>query len=36
VKGRDLTVVFSIDAAGKSQGLVVREHGAIVAEASIQ
>ena len=35
VEARDLSVVFSTDAAGKGQGLVVREHGAVVAEASI-
>lgn len=33
---RDITVAFSLDAAGKGQGMVVREHGAIVAEATIQ
>ena len=36
VQARDLNVEFSIDAAGKGQGLVVREHGAVVAEATIQ
>lgn len=34
MKSRDIKVAFSVDAAGKGQGLVVREHGAVVAEAA--
>ncbi|MDQ2987917.1 MAG: nuclear transport factor 2 family protein [Pseudomonadota bacterium] len=34
MKERDIKVAFAVDAAGKGQGLVVRERGAIVAEAS--
>jgi hypothetical protein len=33
MKNRDIKVAFSLDQAGKGKGLVVREHGAIVAEA---
>lgn len=36
MKTRDIKVAFSVDAAGKGHGLVVREHGAIVAEAAVQ
>ena len=35
MKTRDITVNFTVDAAGKGQGLVVRERGAVVAEASL-
>ncbi len=34
MKERDIKVAFAVDQAGKSQGLVVRERGAIVAEAA--
>lgn len=33
---RDIKVAFSVDASGQGKGLVVRERGAIVAEAAIQ
>lgn len=33
MKERPITVVFTVDAGGKGQGLMVRERGAIVAEA---
>ena len=36
MQNRDIKVAFSVDQAGKGQGLVVRERGAIVAEASAQ
>lgn len=36
MKSRDIKVAFSVDQAGKGRGLVVRERGAIVAEASAQ
>jgi ketosteroid isomerase-like protein len=36
MKTRDIKVAFSVNQAGKGDGLVVREHGAIVAEASAQ
>jgi hypothetical protein len=36
MKTRDIKVAFSVDTAGKRRGLVVRERGAIVAEASVQ
>jgi hypothetical protein len=35
MKKRDIKVAFSVDQAGKPQGLVVREHGAVVAEATV-
>jgi hypothetical protein len=35
MKARPITVSFTVDAAGKGQGLVVRESGAIVAEATL-
>ena len=35
MKTRPITVSFSVDAAGKGQGLVVRESGAVVAEATL-
>jgi hypothetical protein len=35
MKDRDIKVRFTVDGAGKGQGLVVRERGAIVAEAAI-
>ncbi|MDB5934684.1 MAG: hypothetical protein JWQ01_2028 [Massilia sp.] len=34
MNNRDIKVAFSVDPAGKGQGLVVRERGAIVAEAA--
>jgi ketosteroid isomerase-like protein len=34
MKSRDIKVAFSVDKEGKGQGLVVREHDAIVAEAT--
>jgi hypothetical protein len=34
MKERDIKVAFAVDPAGKGQGLVVRERGAIVAEAT--
>jgi ketosteroid isomerase-like protein len=34
MKKRDIKVAFSVDAAGKAQGLVVRENGTVVAEAA--
>lgn len=34
MKERDIRVAFSVNAAGKGQGLVVRERGNVVAEAS--
>jgi len=34
MKTRDIKVSFTVDAKGKGQGLVVRERGAIVAEAT--
>jgi hypothetical protein len=36
MKERDIQVRFTVDGAGKGQGLVVRERGAIVAEATVQ
>jgi hypothetical protein len=36
MKERDIKVRFTVDGAGKGQGLVVRERGAIVAEATVQ
>ena len=36
MKERDIQVRFTLDGAGKGQGLVVRERGAIVAEATVQ
>lgn len=36
MKTRDIKVAFSVDTAGKGKGLVVREHGAVVAEAALQ
>ena len=36
MKTRDIKVAFSVDKAGKGRGLVVRERGAVVAEASVQ
>ena len=35
MKERAITVAFTVDAAGKGQGLLVRERGAVVAEATI-
>ncbi|MEO7577468.1 MAG: nuclear transport factor 2 family protein [Massilia sp.] len=35
MKGRDIRVAFSVNAAGKGQGLVVRERGSVVAEATV-
>lgn len=35
MKTRDITVSFTVDAAGKGQALVVRERGAVVAEAIV-
>lgn len=35
MKTRPITVSFTVDAAGKGQGLVVRERGAVVAEATL-
>jgi hypothetical protein len=34
MKKRDIRVAFSVDQAGKGQGLVVRERGAVVADAT--
>lgn len=34
MKERDIKVAFAVDQAGKGQGLVVRERGDIVAEAT--
>lgn len=36
MKARDIKVAFAVNAAGKGKGLVVRERGAIVAEAAVQ
>lgn len=35
MKQRDIKVAFSVDQAGKGQALVVRERGAVVAEAAV-
>lgn len=35
MKTRPITVSFSVDAAGKGQGIVVRENGSVVVEATV-
>lgn len=36
MKERDIKVRFTVDGSGRGQGLVVRERGAVVAEANLQ